>query len=260
MSKENWSNILSVLARTALAVVFVFGQTAQAVQGQNAKDKPASSTEPKSQQTKANVRTATPAKAQSAEEGTETQAAENHSSQENADRDGQHEGIKVHGHWTIEVRNPDGTLVTHREFENSYSGGAYFATILSRSGSVGFWQINLSGNICQPGGIGCLVAEPNYPLETGPNIFRNLAISLFTNPNSIPNSTLILSGNATASFSGSIQAVDTENVVCAPMQASGVCPEAPGQFVFTVTSATLPTPITISANQVVQVTVAISFS
>ncbi|HSP63214.1 MAG TPA: hypothetical protein VLQ90_09555, partial [Pyrinomonadaceae bacterium] len=31
---------------------------------------------------------------------------------------GQKEGIKVHGHWTIDVRNPDGTLVTHREFEN----------------------------------------------------------------------------------------------------------------------------------------------
>jgi hypothetical protein len=32
---------------------------------------------------------------------------------------GQHEGITVHGHWTIEVKNPDGKVVTHREFENS---------------------------------------------------------------------------------------------------------------------------------------------
>jgi len=31
---------------------------------------------------------------------------------------GAHEGIKVHGHWTIEVRNPDGKLVSHTEFEN----------------------------------------------------------------------------------------------------------------------------------------------
>src|SRR2546423_15522419 len=39
---------------------------------------------------------------------------------------GQQEGIKVHGHWTIEVRNPDGTLVTHREFENALTSlGAY---------------------------------------------------------------------------------------------------------------------------------------
>jgi hypothetical protein len=32
---------------------------------------------------------------------------------------GNHEGIHVHGHWTIEVRNPDGRLVSHTEFENS---------------------------------------------------------------------------------------------------------------------------------------------
>ena len=31
---------------------------------------------------------------------------------------GTQEGIKVHGHWTIEVRNPDGKVVTHTEFEN----------------------------------------------------------------------------------------------------------------------------------------------
>jgi hypothetical protein len=28
------------------------------------------------------------------------------------------EGIKVHGHWTIEVRNPDGKVVSHQEVEN----------------------------------------------------------------------------------------------------------------------------------------------
>ena len=32
---------------------------------------------------------------------------------------GEHEGIKVHGHWTIEVKNPDGKLVSHTEFENA---------------------------------------------------------------------------------------------------------------------------------------------
>jgi hypothetical protein len=35
---------------------------------------------------------------------------------------GPQEGIKVHGHWVIEVRNPDGTLSTRREFENGLSG------------------------------------------------------------------------------------------------------------------------------------------
>src|SRR5271168_3514589 len=30
-----------------------------------------------------------------------------------------HEGITVHGHWTIDVKNPDGTVASHHEFENS---------------------------------------------------------------------------------------------------------------------------------------------
>ena len=35
-------------------------------------------------------------------------------------RGGNHEGIQVHGHWVIEVRNPDGTVTRFaREFENS---------------------------------------------------------------------------------------------------------------------------------------------
>ncbi len=36
---------------------------------------------------------------------------------------GPHEGIAVHGHWTIEVRNPDGSLVRRVEFENSLDPG-----------------------------------------------------------------------------------------------------------------------------------------
>jgi hypothetical protein len=36
---------------------------------------------------------------------------------------GAREGIKVHGHWTIEIRNPDGTLASRSEFENSLQGG-----------------------------------------------------------------------------------------------------------------------------------------
>ncbi len=30
------------------------------------------------------------------------------------------EGIKVHGHWVIEVRDPDGTLVTRQELRTRY--------------------------------------------------------------------------------------------------------------------------------------------
>src|SRR5438034_4820551 len=33
--------------------------------------------------------------------------------------DARHEGIQVHGHWTIEVREPDGTRVSYDEFDNA---------------------------------------------------------------------------------------------------------------------------------------------
>src|SRR5580704_12645686 len=62
---------------------------------------------------------------------------------------GQTEGIKVHGHWTIEVRNPDGTLVDHREFENSLApanggnGAGLLAALLGRVVSAGSWSVVL---------------------------------------------------------------------------------------------------------------------
>jgi hypothetical protein len=121
MSKENWSNILSLLARTGLAFVFAFGQTAWAGQGQNVKEKPGSSAGPKSQQAPSNFSTSTGGKAQLEETG--PAVAEASSEQEGSQHRGQHEAIKVHGHWSIEVHNPDGSLVRHVEFENSLDPG-----------------------------------------------------------------------------------------------------------------------------------------
>jgi hypothetical protein len=66
---------------------------------------------------------------------------------------GDHEGITVHGHWVIEVRNPDGTVTTRREFENSLQpgGGIGLATLLTgNSISAGSWAILLNGNGNQP--------------------------------------------------------------------------------------------------------------
>jgi hypothetical protein len=40
-----------------------------------------------------------------------------------ANREGA-QGIKIHGHWVIDVRNPDGTLAQHRDFENALTAVA----------------------------------------------------------------------------------------------------------------------------------------
>jgi hypothetical protein len=57
----------------------------------------------------------------------------------------QHNGIKVHGHWTIEVRDPDGKLVTHHEFENALQpdGVLGLAEVLGRVQTVGFWAVQV---------------------------------------------------------------------------------------------------------------------
>jgi len=69
---------------------------------------------------------------------------------------GNHEGITVHGHWTIEVRNPDGKVVSHTEFENSLQ--AFGATLLGYM---------LTGEIV-PGGYEVLLGSGALANTTGP--------------------------------------------------------------------------------------------
>ena len=60
---------------------------------------------------------------------------------------GQHEGIQVHGHWVIEVKNPDGKVTTRREFENSIQpyGAAFLASLIAANNSSGGLSILLNG-------------------------------------------------------------------------------------------------------------------
>lgn len=60
---------------------------------------------------------------------------------------GMHQGINVHGHWVIEVKNPDGTVTARREFENSVqtSGMAYLASLLAGNNTPGGLSVLLNG-------------------------------------------------------------------------------------------------------------------
>ncbi|HTA59965.1 MAG TPA: hypothetical protein VK805_17525 [Candidatus Baltobacteraceae bacterium] len=44
------------------------------------------------------------------------------SPEEKSPAKGTREGIMVHGHWTIDVKNPDGTVASHSDFENTLDG------------------------------------------------------------------------------------------------------------------------------------------
>ncbi|MGB6686458.1 MAG: hypothetical protein WBE76_01300 [Terracidiphilus sp.] len=74
---------------------------------------------------------------------------------------GSHDGIQVHGYWTIEIRDPDGKLVTHREFENALlsNGSTVLGNLLAGSGTSGGWQIGL----CHSGGQNNCGTKANPP-------------------------------------------------------------------------------------------------
>jgi hypothetical protein len=126
-------------------------------------------------------------------------------------RDGSVEGIDVHGHWTIEVRDPDGTLVERREFENALGsfGDTAIIKILGRQFTLSVWGVTISsgdqpcGDDTQPAA--CAIFEPTFP-TAAPFIFRNLtvAVSGVSDPTDI--ATLTLSGFATAQRDGTAAA------------------------------------------------------
>ena len=170
--------------------------------------------------------------------------------------------IKVHGHWTIEVRDPDGALKTHREFENALvanSGPGAMVAILAcftagncpNMTNVLVWDVQLDGSpqpcttqafidplnplagtttVPAP----CLLQGPaqNYPLSAKPQ-----------------GTTFVLSGAIAAGQNGTVATVTTSLGI-----AGGPFPGGP------FTAKTLPTPISVLAGQLIQVTVVYSFS
>ena len=189
---------------------------------------------------------------------------------ESADK-GLNTGIKVHGHWTLEVRDPDGSLVRHVEFENSLVGstGSYLLAGLltgTYSSSAQTWSITISGspNLCSfnNGPSFCLIESPSFC--TGPcqsNAFNTLSV---TSPSNSSNTGDIvkLTGSALAAFAGQINYVETDDIPCTSTVAPQSCTwSSSGQVGYQFTSAPNFTgsPVAVAAGQTIQVTVAISF-
>jgi hypothetical protein len=198
---------------------------------------------------------------------------------------GTHEGIKVHGHWTIEVKNPDGKLVTHREFENSLttqpevSGATLLAGLLGRSLTAGSWSVQLididSSTGAEPGGM--VIAEPNSATDgcapsTTPVIVscsNSLSISGPTTPTGgVPTgNTLTLMGTATVPQGiAAISIVATYSYSCFIAESPQTCLNDTQHFTnFKFTTRNLdgqngdPAAVPVSAGQSVSVTVVISF-
>lgn len=182
---------------------------------------------------------------------------------------GPQEGIQVHGHWTIDVKEPDGKLVSHNEFENALQpdGIASLVKFLTREKSVGEWKVSISGTTspCTAAngfGTPCSIMElpasdPLYAAQPG-NTFPGLTAT----ENAAGE--LVLSGSATVGTDTNITAVTTAINRCsattAPSATVGCNPNLDIGFLFQFTHKTLDTPVAVLDGQIVTATVTISFS
>jgi len=177
----------------------------------------------------------------------------------------QNEGIKVHGDWVIEVRNPDGTLASRAEFQNAleWPGGVALARLLARDPVVpGRWQIRLTGYQADPCGVGnnssrpCLISEPGShpgaPSYSDVDWSQNLVVTR-------TDGVVQLSGSIVKTPTGgrSITSVSTFVELCSGAGAGAVCTWSP----FTRHSQNSPAiALNLQPGQIIQVTVRISFS
>lgn len=176
------------------------------------------------------------------------------------------EGIKVHGHWTIVIKNADGSIASRHEFDNALyrDGQALLAALLSRSASVGPWYVLLdsTGGVARPciaGGVPnpCAIAEPGAVLFPNLQNFPNLVMQA----TGTPATTIVLSGSAKSPNGGQIEVVSTDLGSCSPTVLPSVCATSPSAtFGFAFTQHFLASPIPVQAGQTIDVTVTISFS
>jgi len=204
---------------------------------------------------------------------------------------GQHEGITVHGHWTIEVKNPDGTVASHREFENAIanSGGDLLTGLLSGEYAAGGFYINLAGgtgSLCTnyvnaPNN--CFLIDKRFTTNSGACSAASAAAgqcgTLTYTPNAGTAPTVgavgyTLTGSVQPAGGGTIASVATGAVICSAgtvpphgtafsqlsPQTCGTTNSTPSPQQTEDLTSTVPTPsVTVITGQSVSVTVVITF-
>lgn len=146
---------------------------------------------------------------------------------------GNDEGIEVHGHWTIEVRNPDGSLDERYEFENALVdyGKQALGELLDTSfqATLDRWEILAGGVVFQNPSVGTIDADGDRFYET-----------------------LVVSGSTTFGSDVNIGTVSTSMWLVFSVD------EGPVERPFT--ERALDASIPVVAGQDVEITVEISFS
>jgi len=162
------------------------------------------------------------------------------------------DGIKVHGHWTIDVKNPDGSVASHHEFENALTpgGGSYLAIILTHSTQQFLgWGIVLYPPLSGSTTPLATITEPGLASKFEPALFGVISADLSVAANTL--NTLTLQGSFQAPTASSIGVVFSAMVFQGP---------STGVTIPYFTEKDQTQPITVETNQSVQVTVLFTFS
>jgi hypothetical protein len=218
--------------------------------------------------------------------------AERSSAEQPEPNDRAHQGVKVHGHWAIDVKNPDGAVARHVEFENSLvvggGGDTLLAFALTGYLSAADWALSLNNaNSSET----ALCGQVCYGVTSSNSLMGQFFCSgshssrCTTGTSVIPNiggffkmAYITITGNITPTSSGNITSVQTLMGGCANQTLSlayttaTLSPQAcqnsnlgtltSGNVFFDgpFTSTSSFTPIPVVAGQIVSITVTISFS
>lgn len=158
--------------------------------------------------------------------------------------DGTQEGIKLHGHWTIVVRDPDGKEVTRREFENALTadGQTLLVKFLTKQGGVNDWAISLvDTNLGECGALQEVGSQRTYVAGASKTITLQLLAK---------EDTAMLRGNTLAGMDCTINRVTTYYYDNTSIFSQGFK---------TFTTKLLPSPAPAVAGQYLDVTVTFTF-
>ena len=191
------------------------------------------------------------------------------------------EGLQVHGHWVIDVKDPDGKLASHKEFENALSSSAQGILVGMITGQFVPGDLMIAMG-AQSGNAPCtavfqfcgltrtLATSPATNYCTAYYCSANLTVTpsygtLFSGPYS-----LVLSGSIVANQTGTIGTFYTIYSACSTVAVGtnptsqvdispvGCTTNTVNNWVGPLTAASI-TPISVASGQIVQVTVTLTF-
>jgi hypothetical protein len=258
MNRTEWKKLVMVAGRLLLGYALIFTQCAWAGQNQKTTEKANSPQKAAAPQTISEKQSSAASTAKTQSKQAQSEESESSVAEEKPSSDPSHQGIKVHGHWTIEVRNPDGTVVTRREFENSlFQPASSLAAILARTGTTGAWAVRVDSSapgLCAPSGTGseCTIAEssPAFPGVDSTNMTVGVSAGAVTLSATMPN----------VPSAGTITLVRTLLSFCPSNVTPNACVTSPGATAIFTSATNTSGFASVAAGQTLAVTVVLSFS